>query len=588
MAPRRPTAQSGITFVEVIIVAALSVMVFGAIFISFQFALELVAINRAKLSAVSLANDRMEYFRSLPYDEVGTLTGLVRGPVPNSSVRQLNNIDFTERVVVQYVDGAGDGIAGADINGILTDYKQIKLEYTWTQGERTENIALVSNIMPRAIESDVGGGSIRVNVLDQDLTPLSGARVELINGSTTAPIYEDRLSNLSGQVLFSGVPADSDYELIVSGTIAGQTYSVDQTYQASSTNQNPVRVPFAVIEDGVATQTFFIDELSDLSIQTKSAVIEDSALESFTDTSGIASSTGTTTVAANRLMLGSTSGVYSSPATVYLAPIVPTTLDQWETIRTTAALPVGTAFAVQLYTGDAVGGYTLIPDADVPSNSTGFSDTIIDISILDASSYPTITIGINLSTIDVTVTPEVLEIQTFWRESGSNLGNQSFSIRGDKTIGNQDDLSPVYKFQDTVATDGTGELSLADLEFDTYTFDIVGSLDIASACPAHPLSLRGGEDTDLEIVYVSNQINTMRVVVQDALGRPLPGATVTLSRSGYSATQSTNTCGQTFFTGGLADETDYTLETTVAGFAPDTITGMSVSGDGVITITLTP
>ncbi|MEM6433690.1 MAG: carboxypeptidase-like regulatory domain-containing protein [Cyanobacteria bacterium P01_D01_bin.115] len=220
---------------------------------------EITALNRSKLSAISLANDRMEYFRSLPYDEVGTLTGIVRGSVPTASTLTLNGIDFAERVVVQYVDGVGDGIGGSDGNGILTDYKQIKLEYTWDQNGQPETIALVSNIMPRAIESDVGGGSIRVEVYDQDLAPLSGARVELSNASSTAPIYEDRLSNASGQVLFSGVPADSNYELVVSGTIGGVTYSTDQTYEVTTLNQNPVRAPFAVVEDGLATQTFFFD-----------------------------------------------------------------------------------------------------------------------------------------------------------------------------------------------------------------------------------------------------------------------------------------------------------------------------------------
>ena len=60
------TKQSGLLFVELIVVTAISVIIFGALFVSFQFAIELISTTRAKLSALSLANDRMEYFRSLP------------------------------------------------------------------------------------------------------------------------------------------------------------------------------------------------------------------------------------------------------------------------------------------------------------------------------------------------------------------------------------------------------------------------------------------------------------------------------------------------------------------------------------------
>jgi len=126
--------HSGFIFIELIVVTSVMVIIFGALFLSFQFTLELMAITRAKLSALSLANDRMEYYRSLPYDSVGVVAGFPAGTIAQTSLLTLNGLDFNERVRVDYVDDPADDIAGVDGNGIVTDYKQIRLEYTWSVG----------------------------------------------------------------------------------------------------------------------------------------------------------------------------------------------------------------------------------------------------------------------------------------------------------------------------------------------------------------------------------------------------------------------------------------------------------------------
>jgi len=73
----------------------------------------------------------MEYFRSLPYNDVGVIAGFPAGTIPQNSTLNLNGINFSERVLVEYVDDDADGSTGADTNGIILDYKQIKLEYEW-------------------------------------------------------------------------------------------------------------------------------------------------------------------------------------------------------------------------------------------------------------------------------------------------------------------------------------------------------------------------------------------------------------------------------------------------------------------------
>ena len=117
----KSSSQKGLSLVEVIVVAALSTLVFGGLLLSFKFSLELINQSRAKLSALSVANDRMEYFRSLPYNDVGVIAGFPAGTIPQNSTLNLNGINFSERVLVEYVDDDADGSTGADTNGIILD-----------------------------------------------------------------------------------------------------------------------------------------------------------------------------------------------------------------------------------------------------------------------------------------------------------------------------------------------------------------------------------------------------------------------------------------------------------------------------------
>ena len=581
------STQAGFTFIELLFVSVISVMVFGALFATFQFTLQLIAQSRAQLSALSLANERMEFFRSLPYNDVGTLTGIVRGPVANNQVLTFNGIAFTERIVIDYVDGPGDTVAGVDKNAILEDYKQIKLEYTWSVNGQNYNLALVSDIMPRAIETGAGGGSVQVSVFDQDFLPLPGARVQISNASATAPLYELRLSDVNGQVLLSGVPVDSNYQIVVGGPIGGVRHSTSTTHIADASIPNPSNPAFFVSEGGIASQPFFIGELSDITLTAFSAINEGSDLFPFVDASNIASSSNTAVVTGD-LVLVDTLGVFALVGTAYLDAIVPPTLTAWETIRIGADLDPGTDYVVRLYVGDALGGYTPIPDAALPGNALGFTDSLIDISALDVFLYPTTTVGITLTTANPAETPDIEEIEVFWREGTTPRAGQSLAIRGDKIIGTDTAGIPIYKTTATVVTDASGEVALANQEFDRYTVTPVGSADLASACPGASFVHRAGVDSAVELVYVAGAAATLRVSVLDPLGRPVPGSSVRLDRVGYDVTQPTNVCGQTFFTGGVAAETDYELTVSVAGFATQVISPFEVSGDTTVTITLVP
>lgn len=575
--------NAGFTLIEMLAVIAVTTMVLGALFLTVEYTLKVVADSRARTSALSLANDKLEYLRSLPYDDVGTVAGIPAGTIPQHSTTTLNEIVFRERVLIEYVDDPADGLLTAtttDSNGIPADYKRAKVEITWTLDGVEKSISLVSNIVPRSIETTDGGGTVRINVLGADAAPLAGASVTLINNTTTTTINVTKLSDSSGTVLFSGAPAASNYEVVV--TASG--YSTDQTYEATVANPNPITAPFSVLEADISTLTFQIGELSDIALTTFSDITEGRRDEWFDDVSGIASSSKVA-VSGGELSLQSTLGVYDSSGVAYLSAVAPASLESWEALTVAGVAPAQTDYRVKFYTA-GTSTYTLIPDADMPGNSAGFIGPIVDISSLSVATYSSVVIGVHLTTSNTAVTPTVDAVEMFYRETETPQASVAVSAHGNKVIGTDLSSAPIYKTTLSATTDAGGESSFAGVEFDTYDFSFAGGYSIARMCPTLPLVHAAGVDSDVEVVLVPAVTDSLLVTVVSDAGVLVPGSSVTLSRTGFSETVRTNTCGQAFFSSGVTAASDYQLSVSKSGFSAEVIDPYDLNGESVVTVTV--
>ena len=238
--------------------------------------------------------------------------------------------------------------------------------------------------------------------------------------------------------------------------------------------------------------------------------------------------------------------------------------------------PVDTDFRVQFFTGSST--YTLIPDSDLPGNAAGFSGQLIDLSTLDVTSYPAITAGLSLETSDTSETPTIEELAIYYRAVATPRGSVNIDITGGKIIGTELDLTPIPKVALSTASNGAGEATFSDVEFDTYTVSNLDDLTVLRACPELPLNHAAGIDSEQELVLDSTADDTLRVMVTTTGGTPLPGARVTLSRSGFSETLLTDSCGQVFFASGLTAASDYELTVSRTGYTSDTQDPYNLSG----------
>jgi prepilin-type N-terminal cleavage/methylation domain-containing protein len=548
---QRKVTQRGFSFVEVLITAAIVALVFGGLFASVQAMLSLIADSKARSGAVALATERLEYIRSLSYADVGTVGAPPFGAIPQTRQVTLNGITYDERVLIRYTDGAGDGLAGADSNSIIEDFKTAKVEYSWPGRSGTSTIALTTLVVPIGVESTTGGGSLRVYVNDANVQPVANAAVTVTNTTLATTTNTTQFANLDGELLLSGLPAGGGYNISV--TLPG--YSIDGTATPTPPLSSPLNPVISITEAITTPQYFYIDELSTLEITTASLPTFGEFFDDFTDASGIAT-TSTTTISSNTVVLTGSAGSYPATGTVASVASSPSPLDSWYTISFSASTSASTSVAVQV--AYLVGTTTtLVPEGDLPGNTTGFTSSPIDISVLDPATYPDLAVLGVLTSSDPNETPALSSWRISYIESQPNLAGVPMTIVGGKTLGTDAFGGPVYKTEVSDSTDGSGELTLADIEYDSYTItvDDVG-VDVVEVCPSETLLLAPGTTETVDFTISAIAGNRLRVSVVNVGGDPVPGVDVRVEQaSGYDETQTTGLCGQTFFSGGMSAAT---------------------------------
>jgi hypothetical protein len=572
--------SQGFSLIEALITIAVFTLTFGGLFGIVQVTLKMISSSKATTSAISLANQRAEYIRSLAYNSIGTVNGIPSGPIPQNSTTTLNGVLFHERVLIQYVDSPDDGQGAGDTNGILADYKQVKVEYSWYGVQGTSTIFLLTNIVPPGIESTAGGGTLTVNVFDATVQPVPGASVRVYNDTTTSTIDTTQFTNASGIATFAGAPAAANYQI----TVSKPGFSTDKTYVATTSNPNPVTLPVAVVESAVSTMNFQIDKLSDLTIRT----IEPPTYAQFTDTFPdavlIASSTDVSVVVGGVELSGG-AGAYVPSGVLVSTSTAPASIVRWHTAEYSASTPAGTALLVHIYDVSVAGEYTLVSEADLPGNTAGFSLGLIDLSALSLGGHPRLALGAHLSSTDVNVTPVLEDWSITHIVDEPVVGSIPFTLTGAKLIGT---TPSVYKYSKSHTTDGGGDVALTDLEWDQYDLSLnTGAYDIAEACADIPYTLNPDVNETLTLTLEPSKSDTLRVSVVNESGGSVFGAQVVLSRASFTRTEMTSACGQVFFNSGVSDEDDYQITVTRSGYVSKTVTPIEVDGYTTLKVVLT-
>lgn len=466
------------TLVDVLVGTALILIVFLVLLGLLRASLLISTSAKAKAGATAVASTQMEYIRSLAYDSVGTVGGIPAGPVPQYATTTLNGIPYVVRTLIQYVDDPGDGTGAADTNSVTTDYKRVRIATTYQfRGEERE-VAMISTVAPPSLETTTGGGTLRINVVNASGAPVAGASVEIRNTSLSPQVNFTTFTDIAGTVLLPGAPTSTEYQVLATK----DDYSSAQTYARDATNQNPTPGYLTVARNQTTSGTFAIDVLATLLVRTFSPVRSATSTDTFANSTGLATQ-NQTQVSGGALLLAGSPGLYALSGTAQASTTAPQYLESWSALDASLSVPAGTS--ARVFVLDAAG--TLLPDSALAGNSTGFTSFPVSLTGVSTSTYPALTLRMDLAG-DGLATSQVLDWTLTYERGPVPLPNVPFTLTGAKRKGTTGGGTPIFKTIISTTTDTTGFRQLP-LEWDAYQLALTGHTIVSSSSsPPYVLS----------------------------------------------------------------------------------------------------
>ena len=559
--------QLGLSLIEILVGISLFVLIFLSVFGLIQLSFKIVGQSKARITATALANQKIETAHNLPYNQIGTIGGIPPGTIPETATTTTNGVFYTVKTTVTYVDDPFDGLLQNDPGP--WDYKRIKVNASWS-GFVNGQVELLSDISPKGIENDAGGGIISVLVFDANGQPVPQSSVHIENAPSIDAFYQ---TDSQGRLYLPGAPpCGSCYKI----TATKEGYSLDRTYEVGeiingAVLANPVKPYLSVLDGFTSEVSLSIDRLSEQTVQTASYVDEKNWNDSFGDLTKISELYQTVaSTTAGDIKLDESPGQYYSSGFIVSTAIFPADLDSWSRAGWNYVATTSTQIKIHLLYATST-SWQLIPDADLTidsvKNSEGFISGPIDLSNLDKNKYSSLKLKADFSTNDASTTPVLLDWQLAWLSDGSTpIANLLFTFQGAKTVGTDSSGSPIYKYLSNLTTNSEGQIQIADLEWDSYQIILNPGLgyDLANSLPPQPIALNPDTSQTAVLKLAVHQNQTLLVSVKDATSASLPGALVRLYRVGYDKLKISSDSGQAFFSPLI--EADYTLEIKLTGY----------------------
>lgn len=577
--------MKGFTLIETLIGIVLMLIIFLGIFGVYQLGFRVIGQSRARITAIALANQKMEFIRNLSYNDIGTDGGIPSGNISQTEVIVKNDVSYTVETNIGYVDDPFDDVAPAD--SLPNDYKKVKVKVSWG-GQIGGETIFITDVAPKGLETSVGGGNLLIKVFNALGVGVGQANIHLVNSTTSPPIDVNYQTNNDGDYLVAGAPASvNSYEI----TITKDGYSADRTYSTAEV-ANPAKPHATVIEGSLTQVSFLIDLLSSFSIDTVSPYGIDGFSDSFLDQTKV-SEFSDVFVGGGEVTLATTTATtteYKFSGYLVSDAIFPSNLMLWNEFSWNDNEPLNTRINYQVFYATGTDWF-LVPDIDLPGNSAGFDIAPVDLSALATTTYGTLKVKGSLSTGATSTTPVLYDWQVSWKTNESTpIGNVPFRLRGDKTIGTDLNDGPVYKYLQDHISDAGGHIDIPNLEWDLYTFSLDGqptSLDLIDTSPS-PQPVNLVPNFAMPVTLFLSAENSLLFKVKDAdTSDDIFSANVRIYNVGlsYDETLNTDENGEVLFI--PLESATYNFEVQAVGYQ-NSSGSVSVSGDEIKIINLTP
>lgn len=255
-----PKLRSGQVILGLIISLGILSILSGVVLTLVTSAYRIISFTSARTRAKYLATETLETIRNLPYNDVGTVSGIPPGTIPQQQTAQVNGQNYEIVTRITYVDDPFDTVAPADT--VPNDYKLVRVEVGWGGIAPDKGVVLYTNIAPKGAEVTTGGGTLSILVFDSLGEPVGQADVHITSSISSPAVDANYVTGDNGRLILPGYPAcNSCYRI----TVTKDGYSEDRTYSTSEVT-NPTKPDSTVLEEQLTEISFAIDQLSNLSI----------------------------------------------------------------------------------------------------------------------------------------------------------------------------------------------------------------------------------------------------------------------------------------------------------------------------------
>ncbi len=258
----------GFTLIETLISIAIIVIVFGGIYSGFVGIQKILTFIRVKGIMTNLANEQFEVVRNLPYQNIGTVSGIPAGIIPQVQTVNRDGKDFSVETTIRSVDEPFDGIFNGTPKDLSpADMKIIELNISCVSCNKSVSpISFTTKVSPKNLETASTNGALVVRVFDSSGLPVSGANVNIINNNIIPNINLNEETDVNGVLtIVDAPPSNNGYQII----ITKDGYSNERTYPVGeSGNPNPIKPNVTVLLQQVTQISFVIDRTSTVNIST--------------------------------------------------------------------------------------------------------------------------------------------------------------------------------------------------------------------------------------------------------------------------------------------------------------------------------
>lgn len=222
--------QAGFIYLEVLIGIVILAIVAGGVLEGFAATSKQLAASHVEVVASKLATQTLEDARTVPYDDVGTVSGNPPGTLAASQTQTVDGVTYTIQTTVKYVNNPAVGSPTTYV-----DYKSVVVVVTpGVTGDAP--ITQSTFIAPPNYASISGLATAVVTVVDADtLKTLSGMTVTISGGPSAA---RTDVTGSNGTVVFAGLtpnPTTGTTNLDYTVAVAQSGWDTDPTTASSVT-----------------------------------------------------------------------------------------------------------------------------------------------------------------------------------------------------------------------------------------------------------------------------------------------------------------------------------------------------------------